>query len=217
MQDLFDNLTAEGPASEWVGPATLWLHGFVSEQADGLLQVLQPILKAAPLRHLLTPGGHRMSVAMTNCGDLGWVSDRRGYRYQRLDPVSGRPWPDMPQPFRAVASDAASQAGFPDFQPDVCLINRYRTGDKLSLHQDKDEAGYQHPIVSVSIGVPATFLLGGQQRSDPTVKLRLVHGDVLVWGGPDRLRFHGVQPLQPDRHPLTGTDRLNLTFRRARP
>ncbi len=216
MRDLFDTLTRDTPGGEPLGPGTRLLRGLASEQAPAVLDALGPVLRQAPLRHLSTPGGRRMSVAMSNCGAVGWISDRQGYRYQATDPISAAPWPKMPTLLRTLAREAAAKAGWPAFMPDVCLINRYRPGNKLSLHQDRDEADTRHPIVSFSLGVPATFLLGGTQRSDRTLRLLLLHGDVMVWGGPDRLRFHGVQPLAPDWHPLTGSDRINLTFRRAR-
>jgi alkylated DNA repair protein (DNA oxidative demethylase) len=156
-----------------------------------------------------------MSVAMTNCGRLGWVSDRSGYRYDPLDPDSGQPWPAMPPLLRQLALDAAQAAGFPGFAPDACLINRYAPGTRLSLHQDRDEGNYAHPIVSVSLGIPAVFLWGGAQRSDKARRIALMHGDVVVWGGPARLRFHGVLPLPEAHHPMTGSYRINLTFRKA--
>jgi DNA oxidative demethylase len=157
-----------------------------------------------------------MSVAMTNCGCYGWVSDASGYRYDAIDPESGKPWPAMPAPFRKLAEDAAAEAGFPGFAPDACLINRYQPGARLSLHQDRDERHLGAPIVSVSLGLPATFLFGGLKRSDPTRRYRLEHGDVVVWGGPARLAFHGVAPLAEGEHGLLGRQRINLTFRRAR-
>ena len=169
----------------------------------------------APLRHMLTPGGRRMSVAMTNCGSAGWVSDRAGYRYDACDPESGKPWPAMPAVFADLAARAADRAGFAGFAPDVCLINQYAPGARLSLHQDKDEKDFDAPIVSVSLGLPAVFLFGGSRRSDTPRRLRLVHGDVVVWGGPSRLRYHGILPLEDGDHPLTGRFRINLTFRKA--
>ena len=156
-----------------------------------------------------------MSVAMTNCGSLGWVTDRSGYRYDSLDPERGQPWPAMPASFLRLAQTAAAKAGFPDFCPDACLINRYEAGAKLSLHQDKDERDFAAPIVSVSLGIPAVFLFGGLNRADKTMRVPLVHGDVVVWGGPARLRYHGVLPLKPGHHPAFGARRVNLTFRKA--
>ena len=174
------------------------------------------IVKQAPFRHLVTPGGHRMSVAMTNCGTLGWVSDHTGYRYDAIDPESGQPWPAMPTVLRRLAADAADDAGFNGFAPEACLINRYVPGAKLSLHQDKDELDFAAPIVSVSLGLPAIFLFGGLKRADKPRRYRLEHGDVVVWGGPSRLFFHGVAPLADGEHAVMGRQRINLTFRKAR-
>ena len=183
---------------------------------DGaLLEAVAAIASAAPFRRMTTPGGFVMSVAMTNCGAAGWVTDRTGYRYAGCDPESGRPWPAMPALLAGLARDTAAEAGFAGFAPDVCLVNRYEPGTRLSLHQDRDERDHGQPVVSVSLGLPATFQLGGDKRSDPTLKVRLEHGDVVVWGGPARLRFHGVAPLKDGEHPLTGRLRYNLTFRKA--
>src|SRR5690606_8287520 len=170
---------------------------------------------AAPWRHMQTPGGFTMSVALTNCGALGWTSDRRGYRYTRVDPDSGEPWPPMPPVLARLASEAAAAAGFPDFAPDACLVNRYTPGARLSLHQDRNERDFGAPIVSVSLGMSATFLFGGPARADKPARVPLVHGDVVVWGGVDRLRHHGVLPLKDGEHPLLGAQRINLTFRKA--
>jgi alkylated DNA repair protein (DNA oxidative demethylase) len=164
---------------------------------------------------MVTPGGFRMSVAMTNCGRLGWVTDRAGYRYDPTDPESGRPWPPLLAVFARLAADAASEAGFPGFLPDACLVNRYDPGAKLSLHQDRDEQDFDQPIVSVSLGLPAVFLFGGSKRSDKQARIPLRHGDIVVWGGPDRLRFHGIAPLADGDHPVVGPHRINLTFRKA--
>jgi len=164
---------------------------------------------------MITPGGYRMSVAMSNCGSTGWITDRSGYRYDSIDPESGRKWPSMPASFLHLAKAAAAEAGFEGFAPDACLINRYEVGARLSLHQDKDEADYSAPIVSVSLGLPATFLFGGLKRTDKTQRIPVIHGDVVVWGGPARLRFHGVLALKAGRHPLLGGYRINLTFRKA--
>jgi alkylated DNA repair protein (DNA oxidative demethylase) len=164
---------------------------------------------------MVTPGGHTMSVAMTNCGAAGWVTDRRGYRYDAADPETGKPWPKMPPPFLALAGAAAAAGGFSGFVPDACLINRYEPGSKLSLHQDRDERSLDDPIVSVSLGLPATFLFGGTKRTNPQRRVPLEHGDVVVWGGPSRLAFHGVLPLRDGEHPLLGRRRVNLTFRKA--
>lgn len=198
-----------------MGEQAWLLHGFALVRMGDLLPVLGAILRAAPLRHMTTPGGLAMSVATTSCGALGWVSDRRGYRYAACDPVSGDDWPAMPPVFADLARDAAAAAGFDAFAADSCLINRYVPGTRLTLHQDRDERDFAAPIVSVSLGLPAVFLFGGHARSDKAVHVPLAHGDVAVWGGVDRLRFHGVLPVKPGRHPVMGAQRINLTFRRA--
>lgn len=206
------------PAESWLerlGPGAMLLHGFAVAVAPALAVELARLIEQAPWRQMVTPSGHRMSVAMTNGGALGWVSDRTGYRYEPLDPATGRPWPPMPTGFRQLEHEAAAQAGFAGFVPDACLINRYAPDTRLSLHQDRDERDLTAPIVSVSLGLPAVFLWGGLKRKDPTRRIPLVHGDVLVWGGPDRLRYHGVLPLKTGQHPLLGEQRINLTFRRA--
>jgi DNA oxidative demethylase len=200
---------------EPIGDGAAVLRGFAFDDASELLCAVERIQAAAPCRHLTTPGGHVMSVAMTNCGELGWVSDRRGYRYQATDPLSGRNWPEMPDLLRRIAAEAAKDTGYPAFRPDACLINRYEPGARLTLHQDRDEQNLGAPIVSVSLGLPAVFLFGGLRRSDRPQRLRLEHGDVVVWGGPTRLAFHGVEPLSDGQHPLTGSCRINLTFRKA--
>ncbi|CCE01442.1 Alkylated DNA repair protein alkB [Bradyrhizobium sp. STM 3809] len=192
------------------------LRGFARPDEAGLLAAIEAITAQAPFRRMITPGGHQMSVAMTNCGPFGWVTDRSGYRYDAVDPESGRPWPAMPPLFRKLAENAAGEAGFAGFAPDACLINRYEPGAKMSLHQDRDERDIDAPIVSVSLGLPATFLFGGLKRTDKTQRHRLVHGDVVVWGGPARLAFHGVAPLADGEHARLGRRRINLTFRRAR-
>jgi len=198
-----------------LGPGASLLRGFALGRDQALFDGVQAVIAQAPLRRMITPGGLQMSVAMTNCGALGWVSERAGYCYAPLDPSSGRPWPQMPDGFAELAADAAAAAGFAGFAPDVCLVNRYEAGTRLSLHQDRDERDYAHPIVSVSLGVGAVFLFGGLKRADKTLRMRLEHGDVVVWGGPARLRYHGVLPLQADVHHLTGALRFNLTFRKA--
>ena len=213
MRQLFD--VADTTQAERLCAGAVLLRGFARAWEVALLAGVREVVAQAPLRQMITPGGLRMSVAMTNCGSLGWVSDRAGYRYAGLDPTSGLPWPTMPAAFAALASAAAEPAGFANFNPDVCLINRYEAGTRLSLHQDRDERDYEQPIVSVSLGVDAMFLLGGLKRSDRTARLRLEHGDVVVWGGPARLRYHGVLPLEAGWHPLTGAQRFNLTFRKA--
>ena len=211
QQSLFD---ADG-GKEALAPGATVLRGFARKRDVALLAAVEAIAAEAPFRHMVTPGGFEMSVAMTNCGAAGWVTDRTGYRYQAHDPHSGAPWPAMPARFLALADEAATAAGFATFLPDACLINRYEPGTKLSLHQDRDEADYAHPIVSVSLGLPATFQFGGPKRADPVRKVTLEHGDVVVWGGPSRLFHHGVLTLKSGEHPLTGRRRFNLTLRRA--
>jgi alkylated DNA repair protein (DNA oxidative demethylase) len=191
------------------------LGGFALPIEAPLLAALEIVVAEAPFRHMVTPGGFTMSVAMTNCGAAGWVTDRRGYRYDANDPESGRPWPAMPAVFADLAARAASEAGFSDFAPDACLINRYQPGARLTLHQDRNERDFGAPIVSVSLGLPAVFLWGGLSRTDRARRVRLRHGDVVVWGGPARLVYHGVDTLKDGRHKLTGALRYNLTFRRA--
>jgi alkylated DNA repair protein (DNA oxidative demethylase) len=192
----------------------LWRGRALARESE-LLEALAAVIAAAPLRHMLTPGGLAMSVAMSNCGELGWISDRAGYRYAPRDPLSGQPWPALPALFTALATSAAADAGFPGFVPDACLVNEYRPGARLSLHQDRDERDFAQPIVSVSLGVSATFLFGGLGRKDRTERLPLHHGDVLVWGGPARLRHHGVLALKDGTHPVLGARRINLTLRHA--
>ena len=205
---------SEEPAGHLSEGARL-LRGFAAADASVLLETLQQVEAASPFRHMVTPGGYRMSVAMTNCGRAGWVSDPSGYRYDPVDPATGSPWPPIPAVFERLARGAAEAAGFADFAPDVCLINRYEPGAKLSLHQDKDERDFSAPIVSVSLGLPAVFLFGGTRRADRPRRIRLESGDVVVWGGPARLVYHGVAPLAEGDHPLTGRCRINLTFRKA--
>jgi DNA oxidative demethylase len=212
--DLFEGVIDVGPAQEPMG--AVLLRGFAGSVEADLIAALRDIVEQAPFRHMLTPGGHQMSVAMTNCGSLGWVTDRSGYRYDSADPESGRPWPAMPASFRKLAEQAADRAGFRGFSPDACLINRYQPGARMSLHQDKDEDDFGAPIVSVSLGLPAIFLFGGLKRSDKPRRFRLEHGDTAVWGGPVRLAFHGVAPLADGEHALMGRKRINLTFRKVR-
>lgn len=212
MSDLFAGQVQRTP----LGVQACVLHGFALPVAQTLLAGIDAITAAAPFRHLVTPGGHVMQVAMTNCGTFGWCSDRRGYRYERCDPTTGQPWPPLPEAFLRLAVEAAAEAGFTDYVPDACLVNRYAPGTRLSLHQDRDEDDRVAPIVSVSLGLPATFLFGGHARGDRAVRVPLAHGDVVVWGGVDRLRFHGVLPVPPGRDPRTGEARLNLTFRKVR-
>ncbi len=201
---------------EILDPGAMVLRGFARAREAALKQDVERVTAAAPFRHLITPGGFRMSVAMTNCGELGWVSDRRGYRYDPVDPDSGERWPPLPESFRALAADAAARAGYPGFVPDACLINRYEPGARLSMHQDRDEKDLRAPIVSVSLGLPAVFLWGGDVRADKARRVALQHGDVVVWGGPARLRFHGVLALKDGDHPFAGAHRINITFRKVR-
>jgi alkylated DNA repair protein (DNA oxidative demethylase) len=191
------------------------LRGFALPIADILLSEIESIARAAPFRHMVTAGGYTMSVALTNCGRLGWTTDRRGYRYTEADPDTGHRWPAMPDSFLSLASSAALAAGFEGFKPDACLLNRYEPGSRLTLHQDKNERDFGAPVVSVSLGMAATFLFGGLERADRPRKVPLLHGDVAVWGGQDRLRYHGVMPLKDNPHPKLGSLRFNMTFRKA--
>lgn len=212
LRDLFETVDNR---SEALAPGAALLRGFALPDADALCRAIDAIAASAPFRQMVTPGGFTMSVAMTNCGRAGWVTDRAGYRYDPADPVSGEPWPPMPFAFADLAARAAAAAGYPGFAPDSCLINRYEPGARLSLHQDRNEQDYAQPIVSVSLGLPATFLFGGAKRSDPARRVPLEHGDVVVWGGKSRLFFHGVAPLAEGFHPALGRSRINLTFRKA--
>ena len=214
--DLFAGVSDSRPAREVMADGALLLRGLARSREAELIAALRDIVAAAPLRHMVTPGGYQMSVAMTNCGSAGWITDRTGYRYGATDPETGRPWPSMPPAFRELARRAAGEAGFSDFAPDVCLINRYVPGARLSLHQDKDELDFKAPIVSVSLGLPAIFLFGGLKRNDKVRRFRLEHGDIAVWGGPARLFYHGVAPLADGEHALLGRQRINLTFRKVR-
>lgn len=213
--DLFDDLPPDAALTP-LAPGAVLLHGFARDGAAALLQSVEAVIAQAPLRHLQTPGGYTMSVAMSNCGPLGWVSDASGYRYTTHDPHSGQPWPALPPALLVLAQRAAAQSGYPRFEPDACLINHYAPGAKLSLHQDKDELDLCAPIVSISLGLPAVFLFGTPQRQDRPQRWRLVHGDVVVWGGPSRLSYHGVSALADGTHALLGRRRLNLTFRCVR-
>jgi DNA oxidative demethylase len=213
--DLFDGTARSDALSEPLTDGAVVLRGFAMLEATAVMEALQDVLLAAPFRHMVTPGGFRMSVAMTNCGRAGWITDRRGYRYEPLDPTTGRPWPPLPGSFVQLATRAAAQGGFASFEPDACLINRYEPGARLSLHQDKNERNLAAPIVSVSLGLPATFLFGGLSRTDRPRRIRLQSGDIAVWGGPARLAFHGVEPLADGDDQLTGRCRINLTFRQA--
>ncbi len=208
--DLFNT-----PENQEVLKDVVLLRRFVAPLEHELLPALAAVIDLAPLRHMMTPGGFAMSVATTSCGQLGWVSDKKGYRYAAFDPLTGKAWPQMPASFKKLAKQAASMAGFDNFEPDACLINRYEVGARMGLHQDKDERDFSQPIVSVSLGVPAMFQIGGFARADKAMKLPLYHGDVLVWGGESRLRFHGVLPVKAGAHQALGAYRINLTFRKA--
>jgi alkylated DNA repair protein (DNA oxidative demethylase) len=208
-------LFSSEPQDRTIAPGARLLGGFAEPFETELLRAVDDVSAQAPFRRMVTPGGYSMSVEMTNCGSLGWVTDRRGYRYQSEDPETGRPWPLMPEVFSDLASQAAERAGFERFLPDAGLLNRYAPGTRLSLHQDRNERDFDAPIVSVSLGLPAVFLFGGMRRNDRPLRIPLHHGDVVVWGGPARLRFHGVLPIGEGTHPLTGSSRINLTLRKA--
>jgi len=214
--DLFE--AAGATVRQWQEPlaaGAVVLRGFAAPPAAALLDAVHAVIAQAPLRHMVTPGGHRMSVMTTSCGALGWVSDDTGYRYDATDPASGRVWPTMPAALLRLSVDAAEEAGFAGFVPDACLINRYEAGARMSLHQDRNERDLRAPIVSVSLGLPAVFQFGGFRRADRAQRVPLAHGDVVVWGGEARMRFHGVLPVKPGHHPLLGPQRINLTFRKA--
>lgn len=212
-----DLFASQQPSTQEIVKDAFLLQGFALGKEALMLADLAQVISAAPLRHMVTPGGFTMSVAMTNCGALGWVTDRTGYRYTPHDPVNGKPWPVMPYSFIALAQRAAGEVGFDEFLPDACLINQYKVGARMSLHQDKNELDFKQPIVSVSLGLPAVFQFGGLARAEKTIRIPLNHGDVVVWGGESRLRYHGVLPLKADTHivPALGEHRINLTFRKA--
>jgi alkylated DNA repair protein (DNA oxidative demethylase) len=214
--DLFGNIGDFAPSRQTMTEGAVLLRGLARPRDTELIAAIRAITGQAPFRHMHTPGSHEMSVAMTNCGAVGWITDRSGYRYDAVDPLSGVNWPAMPSTFLELATQAAATAGFAGFAPDACLINRYVPGARMSLHQDRDEEDFDNPIVSVSLGLPAIFLFGGSKRSDKPSRHRLEHGDVVVWGGPSRLFYHGVAPLADGEHALLGRARINLTFRRAR-
>jgi DNA oxidative demethylase len=214
LGDLFDAVPTSR-ASETLAEGAVVLRGFASAEEHTLIECVHAVTAAAPFRNMITPGGFRMSVAMSNCGEVGWVTDGSGYRYDRLDPLTGRSWPPMPEPIRALAIRAAHAAGYVPFKPDACLINRYEPGSRLSLHQDRNERDFAPPVVSISLGLPATFLFGGDERRERPRRLRLASTDVVVWGGRARLAFHGVAPLEEGLHPETGRCRFNLTVRAA--
>lgn len=211
MADLLSGLEKAEPIAD----GAVILRGFAEAEAPRLLEAIERVAARSPFRRMVTPGGFQMSVAMTNCGTAGWVTERSGYRYDGIDPETGRPWPAMPEIFAALAARAAATAGFAGFAPDACLLNRYEPGARMSLHQDRDERDFTQPIVSVSLGLPCRFLFGGAKRADKARRIPLESSDVVVWGGPARLAFHGVAPLADGAHPLTGHTRFNLTFRKA--
>lgn len=215
-QSLFEGQESEQPQrAELLADGAMILRGFALPALSSILADLSLVVQRAPFRHMITPGGFEMSVGMTNCGERGWISDRRGYRYSTVDPQTSRPWPEQPRSFQLLATTAAATAGYADFHADACLVNRYSPGARLTLHQDKDELDRQAPIVSVSLGLPAVFQFGGLRRSDVLQRVNLWSGDVVVWGGPSRLAYHGVLALKDGNHPDTGACRLNLTFRKT--
>jgi alkylated DNA repair protein (DNA oxidative demethylase) len=213
--NLFESVSQTEASKEMLCPGAVMLRRFAQKYETELFAGLREVTAKAPFRHMVTPGGFRMSVAMTNCGAFGWITDETGYRYDRVDPETNATWPEMPDCFLKLASSAATEVGFDEFLPDACLINRYEPGSKLSLHQDKNERDFEQPIVSVSLGVSATFLFGGSRRNDEMERIPIEHGDVIVWGGPARLRCHGIMALKEGFHPLAGGCRFNLTFRKA--
>ena len=210
-----DLFLSQQPSIQEIAKDAYLLQGFALSNQAQILADLSQIISVAPFRQMVTPGGFTMSVAMTNCGALGWITDRKGYRYISHDPLANKPWPAMPASFKQLAQQAALEAGFNNFTPDACLINQYKISARMTLHQDKNELDFSQPIISVSLGLPATFQFGGFERSDKVTKLLLEHGDVVVWGGESRLRYHGVLPLKAGRHSALGECRVNLTFRRA--
>jgi DNA oxidative demethylase len=213
--ELFRNNAQDPLPALGIGPGSVYLSDCLTQHEAAIVSAVEQVTRVSPFRHLVTAGGKKMSVAMSNCGSLGWVSDHAGYRYQAQDPLTSKPWPAMPGLLLSLAQKAAATAGYENFLPNVCLINRYDTGARMGLHQDRDERNLTAPIVSFSLGLPATFIWGGLERAGKTQRFVLQHGDVLVWGGPDRLRFHGVAPLKPGHHPLTGASRINITFRQT--
>jgi alkylated DNA repair protein (DNA oxidative demethylase) len=213
--DLFADEPAVEPAAEPIAPGAVLLRRFAQSSGPALLEAVRGVTSQSPFRLMSTPGGYQMSVAMTNCGAAGWITDRTGYRYDPIDPLTGHPWPAMPDGFATLAAQASLRAGFGPFTPDACLINQYEPRSRMSLHQDRNERDFTAPIVSVSLGLPAIFLFGGDRRADKPRRVALAHGDVVIWGGPARLRFHGVLPLKDGEHSLTGRRRINLTFRKA--
>lgn len=213
--DLFSDPPAQAPASHQLGPQSWLFRARLRDEAHDWLNAVTALTAQAPFRRMTVPGGKLMSVGLSNCGAYGWVSDLRGYRYEAINPENQTPWPAMPESWQQRAAEWAREAGFDGFEPDACLINEYQLGAKMGLHQDKDERDFSQPIVSVSLGMSAVFQFGGLRRTDPIQKVVLAHGDVVVWGGVDRLRYHGIATVRGAPHPLTGERRINLTFRRA--
>lgn len=213
--DLFDLSNNGETWTETITDGSVVLRQYLVNRTNELSEAIKGIETQSPFRHMQTAGGFTMSAALTACGDYGWISDRRGYRYSKVDPISGLAWPSMPDVLQTIAQECAQAAGYNNFKPDACLINRYTPGAKMSLHQDRDEKDFTAPIVSISLGVPATFLFGGLQRADKTIKVPVMHGDVVVWGGESRLFFHGVSPVKQAYHPFWGDQRINITFRVA--
>lgn len=215
--DLFSEHLFSEPSEAQVkfSEGALWLRGFALPEADDICNMLIQHLEAHPAQRMMTPMGYKMSVRTTSFGELGWVGTSKGYDYSKLDLTTQQPWPTMPTSFLDLAGRSALLAGYAGFIPDTCLVNQYEVGSKMGLHQDKDEQDFSQPIVSVSLGVSATFLFGGKSRSDKTIKIPVMHGDVLVWGGHSRLHYHGISSLSAGKHDLLGARRFNLTFRKA--
>lgn len=213
--NLFGEVRSEEQRTEQIAEGAILLRGYACDAAQELVAALKDVTQVSPFRYMVVRGGHRMSVEMTNCGNLGWISDETGYRYDPIDPLTGRSWPPMPVSFARLAASAAGEAGYQAFETDACLVNRYAPGARMGLHRDKNEQDYQAPIVSVSLGLPAVFLFGGMRRSDSARRFLLESGDVVVWGGPTRLVYHGILKLADGEDPLTGRYRINLTFRKA--
>jgi DNA oxidative demethylase len=214
--DLFDDLPLLAEDLHTViAPGAVLMRAFGRADDVDILQAVESVIAQAPLRHLQTPGGYTMSIQTTRCGSMGWVSEPGGYRYAPSNPSTRAPWPAMPQCLLDFAVRAATEAGYPDFVPDSCMVNQYLPGNKLGLHQDRDERDLRAPVVSLSLGLPAIFLFGGLQRTGKTQRYRLAHGDVVVWGGPSRLAFHGVLPVADGDHALVGRRRVNVTFRKV--
>ena len=214
--DLFDTVHDGDTWTETICTDALVLRQFAASNMPEIVTAVAQVIKQSPFRHMQTAGGYTMSAALSSCGKVGWVSDHAGYRYSTIDPQTGLPWPEMPKALYNFAQKAAAEAGYEHFQPDACLINQYTVGAKMSLHQDSNEKNFNAPVVSISLGLPATFLFGGLQRSDKTTKVPLTHGDVVVWGGESRLNFHGINPIKAGCHPRLGERRINITFRVAR-